>query len=147
MTAVPKLPKARSPGLLPDRENPYVLREVYERVTDGCRAELVLQWDGGYLLFRADTDTDSLEVVFHEGDLGSSPKYRSLRSSSPWSEYLDKSCSWTWLAVDQQGYWDSALLSFDGVVPCVLLNVMASSINVYSVVRGEGEPAAAVERP
>lgn len=147
MTAVPRLPKARSPALLPDREDPYVLREVYERVTDGCRAELILQWDGGYLLFRADTDTDSLEAEFNAGNLGSSNKHRSLRSSSPWSEYLGKSCSWTWLAVDQQGYWDSALLSFDGVVPCVLLNVMASSINVYSVVRGEGEPAVAVERP
>lgn len=136
MTAVPKLPRARSPALLPDRESPYVLRDVYERITEGCRAELILQWDDGYLLFRADIDMDSLEAEYQEGGLASGRKYRSLRSTSPWSEYIGKECGWTWLAINQQGYCDSALLSFDGIVPCVLLNVMASSINVFSVLRG-----------
>lgn len=136
MTAVPKLPRARSPALLPEREAPYLLRDVYERMTEGCRAELILQWNDGYLLFRADIDTDSLEAEFQEGSLAPGRKYRSLRSASPWSEYLGKECGWTWLAVNQQGYCDSALLSFDGILPCVLLNVMASSINVFSILRG-----------
>jgi hypothetical protein len=136
MTAVPKLARARSPALLPERENPYVLRDVYERMTGDCRAELILQWDGGYLLFRADIDTDSLEVEFQEGGLAPTRKNRSLRSASPWNEYIGKECGWTWLAINQQGYCDSALFSFDGIVPCVLLNVMASSINVFSVLRG-----------
>jgi hypothetical protein len=140
MPAAGKLPRARSAALLPDREEPYVLRDVYERVVDGCRSDLILRWNDGSLLFRADIDTDSLEAEFHVGAFALSRKYRSLRSTSPWSEYLGKSCGWTWLAVDQQGYWDTALLSFDGVIPSVLLNVMASSIYVFSVLRGEGEP-------
>ena len=136
MSAIPKPPGAMSPALLPDREAPYVLRGVYERVVDGCRIELVLQWDGGYLVFRAETDTDSLEADYHEGDLTSSRKYRPLGSVSPWAEYIGKECGWTWIAFNQQGYCDSALISFDGIVPCVLLNVMASSIDVFPVSRG-----------
>jgi hypothetical protein len=137
MTNAPKLPRARSPALLPDREDPYVLRDVYERTLEGCRAEIVLKWDGGYLLFRAESDTDSLEADYREGAFAPSGDYRSLRSASPWRDYIDKMCGWTWLAVDQEGYCDSALLSFDGSIPCILLNVMASSITVFSVVRGE----------
>lgn len=147
MTNGPKLPRARSPALLPDREEPYVLRDVHERMIEGCRGELVLQWDNGFLLFRADSDTDSLEVEYQEGAFASSGKYRSLRSSSPWSEYIGKSCGWTWLAVDQEGYWDSALLSFDDIIPNVLLNVTASSIGVFSIVQREGDAAMAAKRP
>jgi hypothetical protein len=147
VTTAPKSPRARSPALLPDREQPYELQDVYERVMEGCRAELVLQWDGGYLLFRADSDSDSLEAAFHEGGLAPSREYRSLRSVPPWSDCIGKSCGWTWLAIDQQGCWDSALLSFDGIIPSVLLNVTASSIHVFSILRGEGQTAAAVKRP
>lgn len=147
MTNGPQLPRARSPALLPDRGGPYVLRDVYERMIEGCRGELVLQWDGGYLVFRADSDTDSLETEFHEGAFASSDEYRSLRSCKPWSRCVGKSCGWTWLAVDQEGYWDSALLSFDGIIPCVLLNVTVSSINVFSIVPEEGKTAKAVKRP
>jgi hypothetical protein len=143
----PKLPRARSPALLPDREEPYVLRDVHERMIEGCRGELVLQWDNGFLLFRADGDTDSLEAEYHEGAFVVSGKYRSLRSCTPWSEYLGKSCGWTWLAVDQEGYWDGALLSFDGIIPNVLLNVTASSICVFSVVQEEGQTTTAAKRP
>jgi hypothetical protein len=147
MTNGPKLPQARSPALLPDREEPYVLRDVYERMIEGCRGELVLQWDNGFLSFRADGDTDSLEAEYHEGILAPSGNYRSLRSYTPWSEYLGKNCGWTWLAVDQEGYWDGALLSFDDIIPNVLLNVSASSIGVFSIVQREGEAATAAKRP
>jgi hypothetical protein len=116
-------------------------------MVEGCRGELVLQWDSGFLLFRADSDTDSLEAEYHEGAFVPSVKYRSLRSSKPWSEYLGKSCGWTWLAVDQEGYWDSALLSFDDIIPNVLLNVTGSSIGVFSIVQGEGKTAIAAKRP
>lgn len=147
MATGPKLPRTRSPALLPDREEPYVLRDVYERIIEGCRGELVLQWNDGCLFFRADTETDSLEAEFHEGAFTPAGNYRSLRSRSPWKDCLGKSCGWTWLAIDQEGYWDGALLSFDGIVPNVLLNVTASSIGVFSVVQEEGEAAAAAKRP
>jgi hypothetical protein len=147
MTTGPKLPRARSPALLPDRKEPYVLRDVHERMIEGCRGELVLQWDSGFLLFRADSDTDSLEAEYHEGTFAPSANYRSLRSCKPWSDYVGKSCGWTWLAVDQEGYWDSALLGFDDIIPNVLLNVTASSIGVFSIVQREGEAAIAAKRP
>lgn len=145
MAPVPKIPRARSPALLPDREEPYVLQDVFERTVEGCRGELVLQWDSGYLLFHAESDTDSLETDHHEGVFASADEYRSLRSRAPWREHIGKCCGWTWLAVDQEGYWDGALLSFDGINPCVLLNVTASSINVFSVVQEEGAAAVAVK--
>jgi hypothetical protein len=122
-----------SPALLPDKDEPYVLQDVWERMKYGSRAELVLQWDGGYLLFCADIDTDSMEVEFHEGDLAPSRKYRSLRSVSPWAEYIGEKGGWTWLAVNQQGYCDTALISFGNIIPNIMLHVICSAIKVFTI--------------
>jgi hypothetical protein len=196
--------------LLPDRESPYLLREVFELVRDDCRSDLVLQWSEGYLSFRADADTDSLCFDFHSGEfelsrhhdsvssaeslatretdvlralvqgprtkqelgaraklvgaysqpgngkqgggllgrrlihgeqLGCEIQYtltaagRSALAATLWKTLLGKECSWTWVARNQQGYCDSVMLSFDGVVPTVLLHVIASSIEVLSITR------------
>jgi hypothetical protein len=197
--------------LLPAREAPYLLQDVYEFVKDGCRSEIVLQWSEGYLLFRADEDTDSLEFDFHHGkfepsgdhdplgsyeglsdserdvlnELAKGPKTkqqlgarakllgaftredfgkqgggllrrslvtgkrlgrniqyeittsgRKALAAAPWKRLISKECGWTWMAINQQGYCDSAMLSFDGIVPTVLLHVIASSIELFTITRG-----------
>ncbi len=196
---------------LPAREAPYLLQEVYESVKDECRSEIVLQWSEGYLLFRADEDTDSLDFDFHPGkfepsaDHGSFGSYEGLSDSEwdilkelvkgpktkqqlgatakilgattrdgfgkqggglqgrgliigkrlgrniqyeitatgqkalavvPWKRLIGKECGWTWMALNQQGYCDSAMLSFEGIVPTVLLHAIASSIELFTIRRG-----------
>jgi Family of unknown function (DUF6334) len=134
MTAIARPLNVERPLLLPDRDIPYRLQDVFELLEDGCRLELVLSWGDSYLLFRVDEDTDSLLAQFQEGAFGPQPAYRSVLAASPWRELVGKECFWTWVAVNQQGYCDGALLSFEGVVPNVLLNAICSSVTVWRVV-------------
>ncbi len=131
--------------ILPEREAPFILREVYELVEDGCRSEIVVQLSEGYIEFRADADTDSLCFEWNPGEFCEGPHHTSVGGetddrgpSSPWKAFMGKECGWTWVARNQQGYCDSVMLSFDGIVPNILLYVMCSSIYVYSIVAGGG---------
>ena len=58
---------------------------------------------------------------------------RRALGSAVWSKLVGKNCEWSWVACNQQGYRDSVMLAFDGIVPTVLLCVVASSIEVYSI--------------
>jgi hypothetical protein len=120
------------PLLLPDRDEPYELHDVLEKVIDGCRDEIVLSFGDSYLSFKALPDTDEIAARFHARKF-TRRGFGSIGHDTPWRRFVSENCGWTWLAVNQQGYWDTALISFDAVVPNVLLNVMGSSIFVFSV--------------
>jgi hypothetical protein len=64
------------------------------------------------------------------------PAGRNALAVASWKELLGKECGWTWVAINQQGYCDGVMLSFDGIVPTVLLHVIASSIEVFSIRSG-----------
>jgi hypothetical protein len=125
--------RSRDPLLLPDRDEPYRLRDVYEKVVHSCRDEIVLDLGDCFLQFTAEPDFDTIAGQFHGRPFGAKRGYRSIGSVAPWSRFLNKECGWTWLAVNQQGYWDTILISFDAVIPNILLNVMASSIYVCGI--------------
>jgi hypothetical protein len=48
--------------------------------------------------------------------------------SKPWSSFIGKTFGWGWITINQQDALDGILLSFDGIIPEVMLNVIASSI-------------------
>jgi Family of unknown function (DUF6334) len=129
---------ANTSMLLPSRSLPYRLRTVLELVADGCRQELIFDWGDCYLLVRVDEDTDSLCFQFSESELQPAPALRDLSAKAPWNRWIGKECGWTWVAVNQQGYWDCVLMSFDGIVPTVLLHGLASSIDVMTIVSEAG---------
>ena len=128
------------PLVLPERAEPYCLHDVHEKVVDGCREEIVLDFGDSFLSFVVESNYDTVDCRFRNKPFVSKRGYRRIGSESPWGRYIDKPCGWTWLAVNQQGYWDTALISFDAVVPNVLLNVMASSLYVFDVKGNSGEP-------
>lgn len=121
-----------NPALVPDRDAGYRLSGVYERVVDGCRDELVLAFDGAALVFRADPDTDALDPQFVGDGFGPSSDHRPLTGSAV-DRFVGAELGWTWLAVNQQGYTDTALLSFAGVVPAVAVHVIGSSVRVLGL--------------
>jgi hypothetical protein len=53
---------------------------------------------------------------------------RSLTSSNLWREFVGQPFGWGRVVTNQQGYSDGVLLSFGGVSPQVLLDVIASSL-------------------
>jgi hypothetical protein len=131
MVAVTKT--ERDPLLLPERIEPYCLHDVCEKVVDGRRDEIVLDFGDSFLSFVVEPDHDTVACRFHDKPFVSKRSFRRVGTESPWSQYIDKECGWTWLAVNQQGYWDTVLISFDAVIPNVALNVMASSFYVFQL--------------
>jgi len=121
-----------NPALVPERDAPYRLRRVYELAVDGCREEIVLALDGANLTFRADADADTLESRFDAVEFLPSQDHRPLAGTA-FDRVAGAELGWTWLAVNQQGYCDTALLSFAGIVPAVVVHVIASSIRVFSI--------------
>lgn len=121
------------PLLLPDRDEPYCLHDVYEKIDLCCRDEVVLDLGDSCLRFRVNPDTDEIVSRFQHKPFVARNGFERIGSSSLWSRFLNKTCGWTWLAVNQQGYWDTVLISFDGIVPNVLLNAMASSLYIFDI--------------
>lgn len=121
------------PLLLPPRETPYVLEDVLEKIVNGCRDELILNLGDSCLRFGVDIDTDTITSQFQPRPFRAKRSYRSIQSAKPWSQYVGKDCGWTWLGWNQQGYLDSVLLSFNGIEPNVLLQTIASSIDVFVI--------------
>ena len=133
MIAAAQHSAGRETLLLPDRDEPYGLVEVYEKLKYGLRDEIILDFGDCFLQFGVNPDTDSIVPRFHGRKFASRRGYRSVGGAAPWSRYLGEECGWTWLAINQQGYWDTALISFDAVIPNILLNVMASSLYVCAI--------------
>ena len=121
------------PLLVPDRDEPYYLHDVFEKIVLGCRDEIVLDFGDCFLRFKVDANTDTIAGRFHGKAFAVKRGYRRIGATAPWKQYLNQECGWTWLAINQQGYWDTVLLSFDAVVPNILLNVMASSVYVFAI--------------
>ena len=67
--------------------------------------------------------TDALEIT-PESDVSHLPL---------WEPFIAKPYGWGYAVVNQQGYCDGLLLSFGDIRPKVLLQVMASSIDVNAI--------------
>ena len=121
------------PMLLPPRNEPYVLKDVFEKIVHGCRDEIIL--DLGDCSFRigVDINYDTLVFQFQSRPFKPTKRWVSLENSEPWEKHVGQECGWTWLAVNQQGYLDTALVSFDGIEPGIMLQAIASSIEVFTI--------------
>jgi hypothetical protein len=109
------------------------LDEVWQRVEDRCRELVALKFSAGVLTFAADADTDTIEVRFQEAETFDASGLVQADATAPWSSLIGRPFGWGWIVINQQGYQDGVLLSFDGLHPTVLLVAAASSLRVYSV--------------
>jgi Family of unknown function (DUF6334) len=133
MNLIPGRPQNADPMLLPPRDAPYVLNDVVEKIAHGSRDELVFDLGDCYLRFGVDIDTDTITSQFQPFPFRVKRGYSSVRAVAPWKAHVGKTCGWTWLAMNQQGYLDTALVAFDGIEPNVLLQVIASSIEIFVI--------------
>ncbi|MBI3410747.1 MAG: hypothetical protein HY040_20620 [Planctomycetes bacterium] len=133
MIAVARQPETYDPLLLPPRDAAYRLHDVFEKKVDGCRDELILDFGDCILTFEVDIDTDTISGQFQRGRFKPTNGYESVQAFRPWKKYIGKQCGWTWFAVNQQGYVDSALISFEGIEPNILLHVIASSMELFVI--------------
>jgi hypothetical protein len=108
----------------------YTLTAVLSADTDKGE-EIILAFGVRGLVFGCDADTDALELAFVE--LDDVDDADDLTGDPAWSKYIGKEFSTGWLTVNQQGFADGALLSFDDVVPEVGLNVVAGAFEFLEI--------------
>jgi len=93
--------------------------------------EILLAFGADALIFRCYEDSDTIAVTFEPiPDLEDADD---LTTDPAWSRFIGKEFFCGWLMQNQQGYTDGALLSFDGVVPEIGLNVVAAAFEVLEV--------------
>lgn len=103
------------------------------RCLDGSIDILLLDFGAKALVVSANADLDTIE--FRAGESGATEPEGELSIADPviWSPYIGKPFGWGWVTINQQGYCDGLLLSFEGIQPNILLNVMASEIKMCAV--------------
>jgi len=113
---------------------PETLGGVYEKITDKCRETLALAFTTKTLLFTANPEDDSISVRSEDTPFLSTSSWARIDGKKPWKSLLGAEFGWGWVTINQQGYCDGVLLSFNGLSPTILLCVMGSSITVHQIV-------------
>jgi Family of unknown function (DUF6334) len=108
--------------------NGLILRAISRVYVHESVGRLVLDFDQVSLVVEANSDVDTIEIGVEDRHSMSREDYIDASRSVPWSKFVGEPFGWGWLAINQQGYCDSILLSFHGITPQLLLNVIASSI-------------------
>jgi hypothetical protein len=107
-------------------------RVAYSRV-HGCVARIAFDFASKSLVAVAHEDDDTVTVSV-ENTHATDPRPASDVSALwPWAHFIGKPFGWGYVVVNQQGYCDGLLLSFDGIRPRVLLQVIASSFQVNAI--------------
>ena len=115
--------------------NGRVLRRVFRIYVHGCLDRLILQFDQLSLAIGAQPDTDTIEVMVEKSAATVTGDFVDATNSLPWSRFVGEPFGWGWIAMNQQGFCDGVLLSFQGITPEVLLNVVASSLKENVIIK------------
>lgn len=91
----------------------------------------------------ADDDTVAISLrnrpTAQDGEIDASTR-------QPWCDLIGKEFGWGWVTINQQGYLDGVLLSFSGITPQVVINVIASSLKVGQIAMSTEAPRSEVTR-
>lgn len=108
--------------------NGHPLRAVWRVYTDECLDKIVLEFEHNSLMVEAEPDDDSIRFhVINNADRDTNGWIDASRSEV-WRDFVGEPFGWGWITINQQDVLDGVLLSFGGITPQVMLNVMASSI-------------------
>lgn len=109
------------------------LRAVWQIVDDTDLDRIIFDFDVRSLIVSAVHDNDTVNFEFADETNVDKSDGVEVSKLSPWKDFVGVSFGWGWVTVNQQGYCDGLLLSFGGIVPQIVLTVMASSIEVGRV--------------
>ncbi len=93
--------------------------------------EIILAFASDGLTFACGAETDALMLSW--GGIGELEEAEDLTADPAWSRLIGKELSSGWLTLNQRGHVDGALLSFDGVVPEIGLNVVAGAFEILDI--------------
>lgn len=106
-----------------------VLASVQEVRVDDSLTRIVLELDARFLVIQVEAEADTISLSIHSA----SKEGKVVSKHQPWSNFLGRPIGWGWVTINQQGYLDGVLLSFSGVVPEILITVLASRLQVMGI--------------
>jgi len=108
--------------------NGHLLRAVWHVYKEQSLDKIVLEFDQVSLIVEAESYDDT--IIFHLASNSNLSKHYWINASHSemWSGFIGKTFGWGWIIINQQDAIDGILLSFDGIIPQLMLIVMASSI-------------------
>ena len=110
-----------------------ILRAVWRLYANGCLQNVTLDFGQLSLLVEADADLDIVNLRVEETAALEKTGRTDASESRTWKRFVGEPFGWGWVAVNQQGYFDSVLLSFSGISPQLMLIVEASSLKEKTV--------------
>jgi Family of unknown function (DUF6334) len=126
-----KAAQALSPLLSPlGRLSEQRLDSVWALHIEGSLDRLVLRFGPAALIIKADPDEDTIEFSVSDSCDPHADGCIEADKTEPWRSLIGKPFGWGWVTINQQGYCDGLLLSFEGIYPGIVLNVIASSIKI-----------------
>jgi hypothetical protein len=106
------------------------LKAVWKFVDTGLIERIILDFRNVSLLVDADRDYDTIDFVVEDCAKVRRTGYINATQLDPWKSFVGKPFVWGWVIINQQGYCDGLLLSFDLIAPNLILNVIGSEIKV-----------------
>lgn len=103
------------------------LQFVWRIIEEGSVTAIVLKFEKLSLVVEAQEDFDTVDVHVEEEN-GAESLGKVAASGPPWISLIGRKFAWGWITMNQQGYCDGVILSFDEITPKLLLTVAASSI-------------------
>jgi hypothetical protein len=108
--------------------NGHPLRTVWRVYTEQCLDQVILGFETDSLVVEAEPYDDTLKFHLTSNKDLNTKGWIDASRSEPWSGFIGKPFGWGWITINQQDALDGILLSFGGITPQLMLNVMASSI-------------------
>lgn len=93
---------------------------------------VVLDFGNLFLTVTTEKDDDTIEFSVGSADCEVN-KSIDVSNAPPWASFMGAPFGWGWVTVNQQGYTDGLIMSFGGIVPQIMLSVMASSIKESTI--------------
>jgi len=103
------------------------LRAVWRIDDHGNYARVILDFDKTSFVVEACPDDDTVEFWTEETIVAAEDRTDASKATT-WTGVIGKPFGWGWITINQQGYCDGILLSFGGISPQVMLQVVASSL-------------------
>ena len=110
------------------------LRSVWRVYYENTLDTIVLGFDKNTLIVEADAYDDTIVFRIVQNKVLNTAGWVDSGHSEPWRRFIGKVFGWGWIIINQQDALDGILLSFNGITPQVMLNVIASSIKESLIV-------------
>src|SRR5207245_1950080 len=86
------------------------------------------------LRFTASPDDDTITVRCEDNSSLDTLGWTCLDWKEIWQSLIATTFGWGWVTINQQGYCDGVLLSFNGMQPTIMLGVAGSSITINRII-------------